>query len=400
MMDTHPGTNVPRTTGGATVPVFDRYSQAERDRRWDAVRRGAAAAGFDCVMVPLGDGPDGRYLTQLKVAVVVLPTDGSAPVVLTDRNARSSWVPEPWHIGRAWAQLMGDAIEQTGMSRARIGVVGLHRGTLSHLSSPDGVVVYTAFADVVARFPEARFEDATDVLGAVRASKSQEEIDCLRRAVEMAELGVQALVDVAGEGQDGAVVYGRVVGSMLQKGSAYMPMRLGVRRAVDRAPTWYEVPPIGLRLQRGDVLDANVRAIYGYLVAEEQQQVVIGTVPEDWKPAIELQRDLFERGLELLQPGASARDLVEQTRRLAAGKGLSGAARLTASGLGDDGPRVDERTEASDADWEIRAGTTWVWAPTVTTADGAFTFAWGGNVVVSPSGAEKLFRREHGLRTA
>ena len=36
------------------------YSLVERDRRWSEVREGAAAAGFDCVFVPLGNALDAR----------------------------------------------------------------------------------------------------------------------------------------------------------------------------------------------------------------------------------------------------------------------------------------------------------------------------------------------------
>src|SRR5437763_12201480 len=62
------------------------YSLAERDRRWAAVRQNAAEAGFDCVFVPVGNGSDARYLTQLGAASVVLPTDGRPPIVVSDRG--------------------------------------------------------------------------------------------------------------------------------------------------------------------------------------------------------------------------------------------------------------------------------------------------------------------------
>src|SRR3954447_5722770 len=56
--------------------TWNGYSLAERDRRWAIVRERAAAAELDAVLVPFGDGYDGRYLTQLLNAAVILPTAG------------------------------------------------------------------------------------------------------------------------------------------------------------------------------------------------------------------------------------------------------------------------------------------------------------------------------------
>lgn len=399
MTTVHPGTSISVLTGGATVPVFDQYSLAERDRRWDALRRQGAEAGLDCVFVPLGDGPDGRYLTQLRVAAVVLPTDGRPPVVITDRNARSAWVPEPWHTSRLWARLMADALLEMGMERGRIGVVGLQGGRFTHLSSPDGVAVHAPFAAVLEHLPDARFEDATDVLGAVRAVKGDEEIACLRRGAEMAEAAIQDLIGATGEGRDAAVVYGRTASRLLQQASAYVPQGLGVRRAGTTETRWYDSPPLGVRLAAGDLLESQVRAQWGELIAEEQQPVLIGPVPDAWRPAIEAQRAAYEQGLRWLAPGTPASRLVEETRRLLAEQGLQGGARLYASGLGDDGPRIDEHTDLADCGWTVQARTTWTWAPVVRAPDG-FSFAWGGSVVVTDSGAEGLSRRPHGLATA
>jgi hypothetical protein len=73
------------------------YSEAERDRRWSLVRANAARDGLDCTFVPLclddlayrpvpdqptANGSDGRYLTQIAGAVVVLPTDETRPPIV------------------------------------------------------------------------------------------------------------------------------------------------------------------------------------------------------------------------------------------------------------------------------------------------------------------------------
>jgi hypothetical protein len=86
------------------------------------VRKNAAQAGFDCVLVPLcvdgfnlrlsleqarGTRSDGRYLTLMENAAVVLPTDGRPPIVINDRGG-GKCVGFRRATGRArWPRLVG-----------------------------------------------------------------------------------------------------------------------------------------------------------------------------------------------------------------------------------------------------------------------------------------------------
>src|ERR1051326_9455859 len=125
--------------GGPMEPPADTtwkgFTLAERDRRWASVRKHASAAGFDCVLVPLcvdgrnqhlsleqsrGMRSDGRYLTLLDNAAVILPTDGRKPVVISDHPG-NDWIPEPRPVNGSWGVAMAGALAECGMERARIG---------------------------------------------------------------------------------------------------------------------------------------------------------------------------------------------------------------------------------------------------------------------------------------
>ena len=82
---------------------------------------------------------------------MVLPTDGRAPIVIADRPSSNAWVPEPWQTGREWAEPMAEALLDLGMQRARIGVVGLKGGAVSHCNSIDGVVNHAALESVMSK---------------------------------------------------------------------------------------------------------------------------------------------------------------------------------------------------------------------------------------------------------
>jgi Xaa-Pro aminopeptidase len=276
-----------------TTWVWNGYSLAERDRRWNAVRERGRTAGFDCVFVPIGNGLDARYLTQLKSSAVILPTGGRPPIIVADRGARNEWVPEPRFAERSWGKPMADALLAAGMARARIGVVGLQGGTFTHARLPDGTVNHTAYAQVLAALPYATFADATDVVGMVRYGKSAEEIACLRGASRIAEAGIDQLVELARPGADAAVVYAAVMERLLTLGSEYSPLALRFGPIGGREGARHTDPPLGIRFRPNDLITNEVSAVWGAQEAQEDQPVLLGPIPDAWKPAIELQREAF-----------------------------------------------------------------------------------------------------------
>src|SRR5256712_10355728 len=213
---------------GATVFIWSGYSLAERDRRWKAVRENASKAGFDCILIPLGNGADGRYMTQLRCSAMALPTDGRAPIIIADRSSTNAWVPEPWQTGREWAEPMGEALLDLGMDRARVGVAGLKGGSVTHCSSIDGVVNHTALEYVKSKLPNATFDDATDIVGFVRYVKSDEEISFVRRSAAIAAAALDELVKLARPGVDAGVLYADVIARLLELRSEYYPLLLTV----------------------------------------------------------------------------------------------------------------------------------------------------------------------------
>src|SRR5215470_14351 len=260
---------------GATVFIWSGYSLAERDRRWRAVRENAAKASFDCILVPLGNGVDGRYMTQLRCSAMALPTDGRAPIVIADRSSRNEWVPEPWQTGREWAEPVGEALLDLGMQRSRVGVVGLKGGSVTHCSSIDGVVNHTALAYVMSKVPNATFDDATDVVGMVRYIKSDEEIAFIRRSTDVAAAGLAELVKLARPGVDAAILYADVTAKLLDLRSEYYPLLLTVDPIGAPKPTRYTNPPVGKRLEKNTLINSEVNSIVGAQLTQVCQSILL-----------------------------------------------------------------------------------------------------------------------------
>ena len=398
--------------------TWSSYSLAERDRRWAAVRKNAAEAGLDGVFVPLCVDPaqlylssdskrgvrsDGRYLTLMESAAVVLPTDGRAPLVINDFGTSNHWITDARAANRGmrggWGAAMIQALRDAGFEHARIGVAGLQRGRVTHARANDGVVNHSAYAEVVQAFPNATFVDATDVIGLARYIKSDEEIACLRYATGIAEAGVEEMVRVARPGVDTARVYARVTVRMLELGSERHDWAFYAAPLGEEAER-YTDPPLGKRLAAGDYITNEVSAVWGGQLAQEDQPILLGAIPESWKPLVEAQREVWEQGLAMMKPGARFADLIDYVDGFGPPRGLRTGITMHGRGLGNEGPILTPATIGEGIrEMQFQAGNTFVWKPSAELPDGHARFSWGGAVVVTPTGGERLFQRNHGIVT-
>src|SRR5439155_27129390 len=148
-----------------------------------------------------------------------------------ERIATTRWSTEVRGVSRqgmsdSWAGPMTKALLDAGMERGRIGVVGLGQGMLAHVSAADGVTTHTAYAGVLDQLPHAKFENATDIVGAARYVKGDEEIMALRRAAEIAAAGVGPLMDGARPGVAEAALYAHGMRRLMELGSEFFPLTL------------------------------------------------------------------------------------------------------------------------------------------------------------------------------
>jgi Xaa-Pro dipeptidase len=389
------------------------YSLVERDWRWQRVREGAAKAGFDCIFVPLcvdgrnlhlsleqarGTRSDCRFLTQLENAAVIMPTDGRKPIIISDQETANDWVPERRSSDGSWGKTMAQALVDAGMERARIGVSGIRRGFYTHGRAYHGVVNHTSYAEVLQRLPNATFENATDIIGYARYVKSEEQIACLRRGAAIAAAGIEKMIELARPGMDEGILYTRVMQRMVSLGSEYYPMAFYSGLHGGRRLPRFEDPTEGRFLQPMYRIANEVDAVFGGLIAQEQQPIFLGPIPDAWKPAIEAQRDLYYAALERLKPDIEFAELMDFVNGFGEKRGLKSLMLMHGRGYGDDGPLFTPQNRgARNRDVRIEKGNVFIVKPIVSSVDGSFDTSWGGCVLVSESGGEPLVKRTPGM---
>jgi Xaa-Pro aminopeptidase len=337
-------------------------------------------------------------MTQLRCSAMILPTDGRAPIVIADRRSSNAWVPEPWQTGREWAEPMGEALLDLGMGRARIGVAGLKGGSVTLCSSIDGVVNYTALAHVISKVPNATLEDATDTVGFVRYVKSEEEIAFVRESARVAAAGLDELIKLARPGVDAGTLYAGVLARLLELRSEYFPVAVSIGAVGTETPKRYNNPPLGRRLEPDDLITAEISAIRGAQWTQVCQPILLGQIPNEWKPVIEVHKEVFEAGLAMIKPGTTFGALSDFVSDFGARCDMKTVMQLQGCGYGDDGPLFTANKDNDRShDLSIEKGNVLVWKPLVMSADKKIQFTFGGPVIVGERGCETLFPREHGI---
>ena len=403
----------------AAEATWTGFSLAERNRRWGMVRDNAVREGFDCTLVPLcldgrnlhlslesarGTRSDGRYLTLMENAAIVLPTDGRPPIVITENGASNAWIPESRPAGRgvrsSWAPATTRALLDLGLERARIAVSGLTGGKVTHGRANDGVVNHSALEEVRRSLPLASFENGTEIVGFARYVKGPEEVDALRRGAHIAAAGIEEMIRTARPGVNSAVVYARVMRRLLELGSEYYPLAWRIGAVGTEAPR-YEEPSWHITFREGHYISHETDAVWGGLIAQEQHPVLLGPVPERMKPVEELQRDVFYAGLDYMKPGRTIGELMDFTNGFGAKRGMRTLILMHGRGYGNDGPLLtpaDTRAEHF-RNVVIEKGNVWVWKPIAYSADGHLQMSFGGVTIVGDEGGVLVTGRTPGIAT-
>lgn len=184
---------------------------------------------------------------------------------------------------------------------------------------------------------------------------------------------------------------------LMELRSEYYPLAISLDPIGTVSPQRYSNPPLGKRLEKNDLITNEVTRLPAQLT-QVCQPVLLDSIPAEWKPVIEAQREIYQGGLELMKPGKTFRALNEFVRVLGTRRKMKMVNQMHGCGYGDDGPRLTAQSPNDRLrDLRIEKGNAFVWKPVAMTADERIQFAWGGPVVVSDSGAEALFKQPHGI---
>ena len=397
---------------------YPRFSLAERDRRWAAVRAEMARAGVDVLVGSNNTGhwdhwqSDIRYLTQIGGhsvdAAMVFPLDGeptgfaindlywgiAAPFWLRDLR------PTVWQWGKAIGTRLQELAAETGKEDMTIAITGL----AGVLRAPEGTVPWGTIEQIKEMMPRARIVNGTEICRFPRYIKSQEELDILGKSVAVIELAVEAMRNTAKPGVKESVVYANMIQAMIANG-AEIPTML----------SWLSGPwgHLSRRLtiatervmQKGDTILNEIEARYAGYCGQQDQPLFLGPIPQAAQDMFKWQMDAVDAAIEVMTPGHTFQEVIDAAR----GASKSSDTYVTGltfhgRGLGDDWPLIVAGRAAGGTgnllERVIEENTAFVVKPSVHPKDSDYrgdSITWADSVYVTATGARRFGRRPSAL---
>jgi len=188
------------------IPIF---SEVEGMRRWKKIRELMTAREIDCLIIAGHVGNNrcsfadiryvSNYINWADEEICVFPLEGDPSLyVWAPQHAywaeKVSWVP---HISAGTRNATGGTYYVADVVK-RIKELGLERGTIG-LAQLRVMSAYF-YTGLIKELPHANFVDGGEVMRTARLIKSPEELEMIRKSGECADLGFQAMVDIARPG--------------------------------------------------------------------------------------------------------------------------------------------------------------------------------------------------------
>jgi len=162
--------------------------------------------------------------------------------------------------------------------------------------------------------PGIEFVDIHTALDDLRLVKSNTEIEHLRRAAHIADLGVVAGINAIHEGMTDRDAMAAVQHAVSLNGGQF-PAYPGL---VDARGTLHGTP-VGRILKHGDVIYLEVDGVVRRYHANISRSVVIGEPGQDIAHMYQLVRDTLDRATEAMRPGVRVTEIVELVGQMHSG---------------------------------------------------------------------------------
>lgn len=392
---------------------YPRFSLAERDRRWKAVRAEMARAGVDVLVGATNGGhwdhwqSDIRYLTQMGGhsvdSGVVFPLEGEPTgFAINDLYwgiAAPHWLRDLRTTGWRWGEAIGkrlrELVAEMGKDDLTVAITGLQ----GVLRAPEGTVPWGTIEKIKEMVPMARIVNGTDICRYPRYIKSQEEIAVLQKSLDLIEKAVEAMRATARPGVKESVVYANMIQTMLADGGE-IPTML----------TWLSGPwgHLSRRLtlatervmEKGDAILNEIEARYAGYCAQQDQPLFLGPIPQDVQDMFNWQIEAVEAAMEALTPGHTFQDVINAARNAARGSDRY-VTNLTfhGRGLGDDWPLIVGGAAAGgtgNLERPVQENTVFVVKPGARPKDSTYRgdgITWADTVQVTATGARRMGKR-------
>ena len=385
-------------------PIIPTFSLQERERRWGLLRAEMKKAGLQALVSLPNEGhwdqfgADTRYITQIggtqTEVGAVLPLDSDVTAVVRGEN-EIEW----WGLAQDWVKDIRPSrrsygepvIERLKEIRAeRVGVIGLS----GLVRAPEGVVPWGTFEKIRTALPDAKFENATDLMQQVRSVKSAEEVAFIEKAAGIIGQAIDVLIAHAKVGMHENELIAEMLREIVRQGGEPITMLL-FGTGGPEVP-WAQRVFTARQLKPGDLINTEVEGKYAGYIAQALQPISLGPKPKELERIFDTTKVIFDKMLGFLKPGITFGEVVKfyQDQVQSAGYEPDGAL-MHGRGLGEDAPMLwGARRGFSEKNAKLKEGHVFILKPAAKKGFMRDSIRAGDTVAIEAHGARRLGKRE------
>lgn len=301
---------------------FHAVSASEREHRWKRIRSMMAARGIDWLLVSGNSGrwnemnANVRYLCGYAdplsgVCYALFPLEGDG-LLITQMPAKRSLKALCWFSDLRprstldAAKIIIERLKSQGCTNGRLGIAGPTFGALETVGMP-----WQLRDALTQELRNLSIVDASDLFFELRSVKSSEEIRCLERSAEIADIGYEAHLTTFRPGMPEREYYAAIIHAMDCAGAEPPTFLLLESGPLDGAWPTQDPLPSNRLICRGDYIVSEASPKFAGYQAQSLQCVVIGPAPPAMHELVKYGVEVWDAVTDNLRPGRIMTDVLK-----------------------------------------------------------------------------------------
>ena len=277
---------------------------------------------------------------------------------------------------RYFADETAAILQENGLQNKDIGVVGV-----DNMSVP--------FYEALSHRMGEKLKRVRDIVAELRSIKSPAEVENMRRAAQLSDLGFQTMLKTARAGMRGIEIVAEMERVVRREGADHAKYWMASGPPPDWANARLELKPHQRRLEDGDLMAACSYVLYQGYWCHGQRTGSLTTPSPELNKIYGMARESQDVGLETIKPGVPVGHVGKAVRKRADELGIEIDSGRIGHGMGMDYSELPGLTESNEE--PLQAGMTFVVHSVFSLPDSGKMFVPLGDVChVTPDGVELL----------
>jgi len=291
------------------------FTAKEYEEREANVRKAMSEKGFDALIVT---GPENMYyLSGFRAALtsgisplmaIVVPAKGELKLItrsLEVRAAARQWTKNPvlFKDHEDPFELLAGILRECG---AASGVIGIEETNLS----------VWRLNRIKMALPQAQFKDESGIVKGLAAIPSETEVEYIKKAAEIANIGFQSGIEIIKEGAYSYEVIAEINNAMYRAGQTDTNVSRNWCWAGPEGGCMHD-SSLDYRIQGGDLVTIELGGVHNMYRVNAQGTVYVGNSPsEEIVKTYKMVSDMYKAARDAVKPGAKAGDVYDAVNQV------------------------------------------------------------------------------------